>query len=176
MPSLVYTGVVNTAQETFADAYEEFSDSLFRHCYIRVSSRDEALDITQETFMKTWDYMQKGNQVKNVKGFLFKTLNNLIIDWYRKKKPEALEDEVAVQLPDEHHSKDPHIEAEGKWALSLLDSLDEKHRTVVAMRLVEGFSPKEIAAMLGERENTVSVRIHRGIATLRALVDEQNHA
>jgi len=166
---------VNETQQTFATAYEKFSDSIFRHCYIRVSDREEAIDLTQEAFMRTWDYLRKGNKIKNLKAFLFQTLNNLIIDWYRKKKSVPLEDEFASQIPDEHHSKDPYVESEGKWALSLLDMLDEKHRTVVELRLVEDWSPKEIAALLGESENAVSVRIHRGIGLLKSFVESKNY-
>ena len=169
---------VDETHNIFMEAYDANADAMFRHCYVRVSNRDEALDLTQEAFTNTWDYLHKGNEIRNPKAFLFKTLNNLIVDWYRKKKSVPLDDEVALQIPDEHHSKDPGVEMDGKWAMSLLDTLDEKHRTVVELRLVEGWTPKEIAISLGETENAVSVRIHRGIEKLRGFVDEpnKNHA
>lgn len=166
---------VNKIQDTFMKAHDRHADSMFRYCYTRVSNRDDALDLTQDAFTRTWDYLYKGKTIRNLKAFMFMTLNNLIIDWYRKKKPIPLDYDVALQIPDTEHSKDPFLEAEGKWALSLLDKLQEKQKTVVTLRYVEGFSPKEIAKLLGEEENTVSVRIHRAIASLQELVQKQNY-
>jgi RNA polymerase sigma-70 factor (ECF subfamily) len=162
-------------KNAFITAYDSHSDSMFRYCYMRVSNREEALDLVQESFMRTWDYLQKGREIKNLKAFLFMTLNNQIIDWYRKKKSVQLEDEIAEAIPDEYHSKDPAIEIDGKWALSLLDKLDDKTKNVITLRYVEEWSPKEIAKLLGETENSVSVRIHRGIDSLQKFVKTQNN-
>jgi RNA polymerase sigma-70 factor, ECF subfamily len=164
---------VKKIQNQFIEAYESYADSLFRHCYFRVNNREEAKDLTQDAFMKTWGYLYKGGQIKNLKAFLFSTLNNLIIDWYRKKKPEALDEEWALNIPYEGYNKDTLLEAEGKLAMSLLNKLDDKTKKVVTLRLVEGWPPKEIAEFLGESENAVSVRIHRGIASLQNIVKEQ---
>ncbi|MCI0619808.1 sigma-70 family RNA polymerase sigma factor [Candidatus Wolfebacteria bacterium] len=158
-------------EELFLKAYEGFGDSVFRHCYLRVSPREEAVDITQEAFMKVWDYLRTGQEVHNMKAFVFKTVNNLIIDWYRKKKPVTLDDEEALRIPDTLHATDPELAALGREALTLLARLDGEYRTVVELRIIEGFGPKEIAEILGETENAVSVRIHRGIAKLRELYE-----
>lgn len=154
-------------QQQFIAAYDEFSDSVYRHCVIRVSNRDEAVDIMQETFMRTWDYMQNGGKVRNMKAFIFRVANNLIIDWYRKKKPVLLDDEQAVSIPDEEHSDNPEKLVEHEEILAFLKMVDEPYRTAITLRFVEGFAPKEIAKILGESENTISVRVHRGLKKLR---------
>lgn len=161
-------------EQLFIAAYDELHDSVFRHCYLRVSQREDALDITQETFTKVWDYLQRGKKVDNMKALIFKSANNLIIDWYRKKKPVPLDDEVALRLPDHNHAPNPQIEAEGSWAREKLLELEEQYRVVVEMRLVQDLGPKEIASILGESENVVSVRIHRGIKKLQKLVQEES--
>ena len=46
----------------------------------------------QDTFCKSWDYIQKGGEVRNYKPFLYRILNNLIIDEYRKKKSVSLDE------------------------------------------------------------------------------------
>jgi DNA-directed RNA polymerase specialized sigma24 family protein len=40
------------------------------------------------------------------------------------------------------------------------------------MRYVDGLSPQEIAGLIGESENVVSVRVHRGLKKLRALLED----
>lgn len=48
-----------------------------------------------------------------------------------------------------------------------ITQLSEEYRTVVTMRYIDGFSPKEIARMLDSTENAVSVRLHRAVQKLK---------
>ena len=66
--------------------YRDKSDNIFRFCLIKVSDRDQALDITQETFLRLWQSLQSKEEIRNEKAFLFTIARRLIIDWYRKKK------------------------------------------------------------------------------------------
>ena len=50
-----------------------------------------------------------------------------------------------------------------------IGELPDTYREVITLRYVDGFSPKEIASMIGISETNVSVRIHRGTHKLRAL-------
>ena len=168
-------------EQAFIEAYDTYADALFRHAYFRLSDRDRAHDLAQETFFKAWDYLAGGGEITAYKSFLYRILHNLIIDEYRKKKSRSL-DEL---LDDE--SKSPAIEAlmaeggrlerEEQYDDALLAArvrermkdLPEHFRTVLLLRFTDGLSTGEIAAMIGESENVVSVRIHRGIAKLREL-------
>jgi RNA polymerase sigma-70 factor (ECF subfamily) len=170
--------------EQFGEAYERYSDELFRHTSLRLSDRERALEITQETFMKTWDYMQKGNEVRELRPFLYRTLHNMIIDEYRKTKSLSLEalartddgegDVEALMPQDESNTLERAIERfEGAKALKALTDLPDLYREVLVMRYVDGFSPKEIAETLGEKENAISVRIHRGLKKLKVLLEPE---
>src|SRR3990167_4352630 len=77
-------------KQEFAKAYDEFADAIFRHCYFRLSNREKAKDMMQETFMRVWSYMEKGNTIEftKIRPFLYKTASNLIIDEYRRNKHE----------------------------------------------------------------------------------------
>lgn len=167
------------AEAAFNEAFRTLSDSLFRHAQFRVSNRERALEITQDAFLKTWDYVQGGGVVISYKSFLYRTLNNLIIDEYRKHKQHSL-DEILENDTGEMErrlSEGSVREAEEELDETALVSrirahigtLPDAYRTAVTLRYIDGFSPKEIATMLGETENVVSVRIHRGILKLRTL-------
>ncbi|MBL4644729.1 MAG: RNA polymerase sigma factor [Candidatus Pacebacteria bacterium] len=166
-------------EKEFTQAYEEYADSLFRHCYFRVSSRERALEITQEAFMKTWDTANRGTEIQNYRAFLFRVLNNLIIDEYRKKKSSSLDALLEKEGVNEGHFDELQtggLEEEiGKIELNFqsgqleqaLKKLPETYRTVVVMRYINELRPSEIADILNESENTVSVRINRGLKKLR---------
>ncbi|HVV15112.1 MAG TPA: RNA polymerase sigma factor [Candidatus Paceibacterota bacterium] len=168
----------------FGEAYERYSDELFRHAALRLSDRERALELTQEAFLKTWEYMSKGNEVRELRPFLYRTLRNLIIDEYRKNKNLSLEGIAekneesggidALVPADETNTLETAIERfDGARALEALKGLPDSYREVLSMRYVDGFSPKEIAESIGENENAVSVRIHRGLKKLKAALEPE---
>jgi RNA polymerase sigma-70 factor (ECF subfamily) len=157
--------------EEFLKAYDAYNDAIFRHCYFRVYDREKAKEMTQDVFMKTWEYLAKGKEVDNLRAFLYKVANNMVIDHSRKKKESSLDslmDEGFEPVGD--GAAETTLAAEAGQMIALLDKLDEKYRDVVRMRFLDDLSPKEIAHALDETENVVSVRIHRGIAQLRAMM------
>jgi len=154
--------------EAFLKAYDEQSDAIFRHCYFRCYDREKAQELMQETFMRTWERLVAGEKIENIRAFLYRVAGNLVIDHARKKKSDSLEAMTdfgfepvgtgAAQIEDA---------VEASRVVALLGRLDEKYREAVSLRYIDGLSPKEIGALLGESENAVSVRIHRGLALLR---------
>jgi RNA polymerase sigma-70 factor (ECF subfamily) len=161
--------------EQFVKAYEELSDAIFRHCYFKIGNRERAKDLMQDTFTKSWQYISGGSTVINLKAFLYRVANNLIIDEYRKKK------EMSLNILQEQ-GFDPGFDDRGKhnntidaqFVIKKIKELDEKYRDVVLMRFIDDMSPKDIAEALRESENNVSVRIHRGLKQLREILDNES--
>jgi RNA polymerase sigma-70 factor (ECF subfamily) len=166
----------------FEEAFEAHADELFRHAYLRLSERERARDLTQETFLKTWEYVERGGSIENIRAFLHRTLRNLIIDEYRKKKTQSLDallvdSEGEVQEANVPRDETDQLEAamdrfDGGRALEALRHLPDAYREVLSHRFLDGLSIGEIADISGESENVVSVRIHRGLKKLRALLEE----
>ncbi len=161
-------------KRAYLEAFDKYADALYRHCYFRVSDSERAKDIVSDAFTKTWDYLVKGNEIKKFRPFLYQTLNRLIIDEYRKRKTESLDailddenvpDGVFEELV--HDGRDEiEINVDSKNIPILLKQMPLKYREAVVMRYVDGLMPSEIAEILNEHVNTISVRIHRGIAWL----------
>jgi RNA polymerase sigma-70 factor (ECF subfamily) len=161
-------------EATFLKAYDEHSDALFRFCYFKVSDRDLAKDLLQETFMKTWTYLQDGHEVENLRAFLYKTLQNLIIDFYRKKKSvslDALQEDGFEPAFDEQSLVEDRID--GAIAVQYLKKIPAPYQEAVYMRFVQGLTLEEIATITGEPENTISVHVHRGLKKLRELFNRE---
>lgn len=169
----------NHQEAAFIEAFEALSDQLFRHAFFRLSNREKALDIVQDAYLKTWDYVVGGGEVRDYKSFLYRSLNNLIIDEYRRRKSSSLDElleddtgelemklsEGSVREKEEAMDDDKLME----MIRARIPELPLSYRTAVTMRYIDGLSPKEIAELIGESENVVSVRIHRGVLKLRAL-------
>lgn len=158
--------------DTFKKIYENESDAIFRFCLVRVSDREEALDITQETFLRLWKSLRDEQNILNSRAFLFTVARRLIIDWYRKKKSlsleKMLEGESSYDIVDDNTVEDSNFSlSEGRYLLSGINELNPSYRDPVYLRFVEGLSPPEIAEILGLSTSATSVRINRGLAELR---------
>lgn len=155
------------AKNQFLRAYDEYAQAIFRHCYFRVFNRERAKELMQETFLRTWKYIGKGQKIDNLKAFLYRTANNLIIDESRKKKESSLDKLEEEGFEPALEGSEPQDFLELKRVLKALDKVDPKYRDVVSLRYLDDLSVKEIAQLINETENNVSVRLHRALQKLK---------
>ncbi len=154
----------------FEKAYDAHSDAIFRHCYFRVRDRERAKEITQDVFMRTWKYMADGNGIENIRAFLYKTALNLVINETQRRKEhtslETLREETGYEPAQEEEIMEGDSVLYDRMFVEL-EKLPEQYKLVLVYRYIDGLSVKEIAQMLGEMSNTVSVRLHRAKVELR---------
>ncbi len=155
-------------KKQFLEWYEEYADDLFRYCIFKTGDRESALEIVQNVFVRLWQTLQKGQDLDNARAFLYASARNSVIDGYRKKKAVSLDalDEAGFEAPSEPGmSETDKIDA--SRILKIAESLEEKYREVIILRFVNDLSVTEIAELLGEKENNISVRIHRALDQLK---------
>ena len=77
----------------------------------------------------------------------------------------------APPSPPEILSRAEEIERVARCALQL----DEPYRTTILLRFIEGLPPRAVAKRLDVPVETVRTHIQRGLARLRARLDEEHH-
>ena len=118
-------------------------------------------------FTKLWDHVRDGQQeVGNARALIFTIARNSITDYYRKKKTDSLEPLLEIGIEPESDDNPSH-NAEYAEALAAIKHLDEPYQEAVYLRYVEELPPRDIARITGEKVNTVSIRITRGMKQLR---------
>lgn len=175
MPESTKQGEEGSQEERFLKAFDEFSDALFRHAMYRLSDRERAVEIVHDTFTKVWTYLRSGHEVESYKPFLYKILNNLVIDEYRKRKDVSLDALLEEEGGSEGKFDELHegsleeltFALDAKKATELIHEIPEVYREVIVLRFIDGLGPREISELVEESENVVSVRIHRGMKLLR---------
>lgn len=168
-------------EERFLKAFDEYSDALFRHASIRLSDRERAIELVHDSFTKAWGYVRGGHEIDTYRPFLYKILNNLIIDEYRKRRGESLDailerdgvDEGSFEELFEGSVETVADQLDARRAIEQIASLPDTYREVLTLRFVDGLGPKEIALLIEETENVVSVRLHRGLKALKTLLEEK---
>lgn len=153
--------------EILAKAYAEYAELLIRHCCFRRIDRQDAEEIVQDAFVQTYEYLRRGNSVENMKVFLFKVTNNLIIDRIRQQKAnqEISLDEMEEQGVEFEQGIDQaalvHRRIDAGAILSAMRELQDTDYELLRLRYIEGLTPADIAAKKGMKANSVSVRLHR---------------
>ena len=144
---------------------------VYNLAYYMTGNREDAEDITQESFIKLWANFDSVRRAAR-KAWLTKTTRNLCIDNLRKKKkiissPHPLDphdDSIAGKLPDPQPTPDQKVigkELRG-FITNALGKLSETMRSIVIMRDLQGMKYEFIAENLGIPLTSVKVYLHRG--------------
>lgn len=156
---------------SFIEAYNLLAPKLYRHAFFRTSSHEIAEDIMGNTFLKAWEFSSKNSaEIDNLKAFLYRICNNLIIDHYRSKvrtdigMTESIERTLASEeniemLADTMLAKEKMHEA--------LDGLKQETRELIVMRYIDELSIEEIAHIQGKTKNSLYVALHRAVKELK---------
>ena len=149
-----------------ADIQEEY-DKIYRYCYFKVGNSTLAEDLVQETFLKYFaqnSYIEHGKKL----AYLYTIARNLCLDAYRKKQPEELTDVI----PDAENSFE---RLELNIAIrQALKTLPEQERELLLFRYVNELSVGEIAVVTGISRFAVYRRTNSALASLKALLKEED--
>jgi RNA polymerase sigma-70 factor (ECF subfamily) len=138
----------------------------------RLSGKDEdAADLTQKTFARTWQSLASYQRRSAFSTWLHGIAYHVYLDWRRKRNPgEAQTDEWWETQPA--NSPTPYENtAERELAHQLyrwVDELDEEKKQTVHLHYYQNLPLSETAEVLGVAVSTVKYRLREALAFLRA--------
>lgn len=161
-------------REAYGQIYNLYYKKIYRYCYFNLENRELAQDICQETFLKAWKSLPTFsiNSGGTLQAFLFKIAKNLIIDNSRKKKTESIDKHENLET-NENFEEDLDRVKDTDNLKRALGKLNEKDRQIIVLKYLEEMSGAEVAKIIGKREGALRVRIHRILANLKKIMEEQ---
>jgi len=161
---------------------ERFQRPVFSIVYRMVRDRERAEDLTQETFVRTFNNLDRYDRSYKFSSWLFKIAYNLTVDHLRKKElrtisihgsPDAVtadqQEATSVTLESAEEAPDVRLES-----LELAGQLEDaigrlraEYRTAILLRHVEGRAYEEIAEIMDIPLGTVKTYIFRARRQLR---------
>jgi RNA polymerase sigma factor (sigma-70 family) len=148
--------------ELTRDLYERYHRQIFSYCLHQLSSREEAEDATQTTFMNAFRGLQRGVVPELESAWLFKIANNVILtrrrSTYRRRRVETPGDLDAIQdlLPSPQRDADELIRL-----TEALGEMPEQQRKALLLREWQGLSYREIGDRLGLTQAAVETLLFR---------------
>ena len=154
----------NDRQERFTRLVEAHGDRLYRLCLLLLSDPHLAEDAVQDTMLKAWRRLDDFEARASEKTWLTTIAVNVCRDyrrlcWYRRRLDSG---ELLEQIP-----APPDAEPQDDEILRQVLALAPKYREPVLLYYWQQLTIPEIAALLHEKENTVSTRLRRARAQLK---------
>jgi RNA polymerase sigma-70 factor (ECF subfamily) len=157
---------VKLDNKAFDSIVEEHGKAIFNAAFRIVNDYEDAMDITQNTFIKVYERLDRYDPSHDIFSWLYKiAVNEAITVARRRSRTVELDDETCVQFrnPETEYMQN-ETSAHLQQALMEL-SLD--YRTVLILRHFHGLSYEAIGAVLGIPEKTVKSRLFTGRTLLR---------
>ena len=158
--------------QVFDNEFMPHIDSMYNFAYRLTYDEDDAKDLVQDTFLKSYRFINSFQKGTNAKAWLFRILKNSFINDFRKKSKEP--NKVDYQEVEGYYnsdSTDKSITTDlrvdtvkgmmGDEISNALNSLAVDFRTVIILCDLEGFTYEEMAKILDIPIGTVRSRLHR---------------
>jgi RNA polymerase sigma-70 factor (ECF subfamily) len=134
--------------------------------------RQEIEDVANEVFLKVYRNLKTYEPQHALSTWLYRITVNAALDHRRRRRPDALMDEIPDSLSDTGPS--PHDRAAAAQRSGLLrealQRIPEHYRVPLVLSHVEGLPVEEVARVLNLPEGTVKSRLFRARAILKETI------
>jgi RNA polymerase sigma-70 factor (ECF subfamily) len=155
-----------------------YQDRIYTLAFGYLHDAEEALDITQDTFLRMVEGLPRFREQANFYTWLYRIAVNRCLDRRREKSrrppPTPLQEfatDRAIELTETRAALCPHSALEARELREQLGAaiaaVPEAFRMVVILADIEGLSYAEIAQILRCPVNTVKTRLYRGRTLIR---------
>lgn len=179
MGAMVEIGMSKETEKSITQTVNQFGKRLFSFIRGKVKTQEDAEDILQDVWYQ-YSGLDDAEEIENVSGWLFQVARNKVIDLYRKKKPELLDDysyendegEIdfkEILLLDDSENPELQMFKELFWEelMDALEELPEKQRQVFILNEFEDLTLQEIADKNNENLKTIISRKGYAVKHLR---------
>lgn len=167
--------VLNGSPLFFEELVNRYRKSVYYLTYRMVHDHEDAADLSQETFLKAYQGLQKFKKQSSFHTWLYRITVNLCINHLRKRQGRRY-----VDLETTHIVEHPDIieqlktEELHEYINNAVQALPEKQRAAVVLRIYNGLSHKEISDTLGCSVGTVKANYFHAIRNLRKTLHDNN--
>ena len=172
--------IVSGDEKAFREFYKMFFPKIYKYAYRKLQNREQAEDITSETFFKIFKHLDtyKSRMNEGLDIWVYSIERNTIRDLFRKNtgiEILPLEEKWGnVLLPP---IDDPYIMIERKEIEEIineeLQKIPKQYQEIIKLRFFKKKCIREIAATLGKNEGAIKVMQFRALSALKEKVKER---
>jgi RNA polymerase sigma-70 factor (ECF subfamily) len=157
-------------KQAFGYLYEQYLDEIYRYVFYRVGDPLEAEDITENVFLKTWERLPKlysqGDQIDNFRAWIYRIAQNLIVDFYRSRKPIQPKDGF-VPIDDNSPEEITDRKISSRRLAKAIMELEPNFQQIIILRFINQLSHKEAALIMNLSHGHTRVLQYRALKKLQ---------
>jgi len=166
----IIKSVLEGDTNSFRILVDRYQTIVFHIAFGFVHNQEEAEDITQEVFIRTWQSLSKFRGDSSFSTWLHRIAVNVCLNQIRKEKRLPVLNRISLFFrsdtaeipPDTENPEEILIREEHSvWLQKALDSLPEKQRIAIVLSKYDDLSQKEIAAIINLTEGAVEALLQR---------------
>jgi len=164
------------AYSFLVDAYQ---GPLFNLAFRMTGSYADADDLTQETFLRAYQQLQKFNQDKNFFTWLYTIGINVIRNHIKKKNRDAALSAAQEYCPESQMKKNEEKESDSfsEDRMIILEKTLQKVpfdvREAIILKYYQNMTFEEVAAITGDSTSAVKMRIYRGLDKIKQIIEKK---
>lgn len=150
--------------------YRHFAPKMYGICLRFAGNQMEADDILQEGFIKIFTKIKDFRNEGSLEGWIRRTFINTAINYYRRNLKYARMSNLDDMEVTDSRDADIYSRISREELLELIQELPVGYRTVFNLNVIEGYTHKEIGAMLNISDNTSKSQLTRARTVLQRKV------
>ncbi len=159
-------------EKSFEDLYRRMYPTLKKYAIYLVKDMEDAQLVLNDVFISIW---KNGTTIADEKAYLFRAVKNAAINYHKTSKANFLHIDGDDESPDIIDLKETPAQAfqnkdRKRILYALIDQMPERRRLIFYMYRIDGFSYKEIAALLDISVRTVEDHLVKGFQFLQQKV------
>ena len=156
--------------DAFGELYAEYIDQIFTFIFRKTSQREIAEDLTSHVWMKAMKWLSNFSETEGAsfKSWIYCIARNTVIDYYRTQKQETDIESIAEIGFSEDIWKHVDNQDKLKEVESFLSELKPIEREIVILRLWDELSYKEVAEVVGKKEDNCKQIYKRTLEKVQA--------
>ncbi|HOK40894.1 MAG TPA: sigma-70 family RNA polymerase sigma factor [bacterium] len=160
---------------------EKYHQYLFKIGYSFLNNKEDIEDLIQDTYIKIIKNIKQYKMNNYFKYWITRMLKNNIINFYKKKKINVLDETQLFALNNvEDNSPDTMIQLLNEERIAIINSiineeLKEEKKKIIEMKFNENLKAKEIAEKLKMPLNTVLTSIHYSLIKIKDKLKEKGY-
>lgn len=166
-------GCIRGDSQMQRELYDRYSSKMYGVCLRYAGNTNDADDILQEGFIKVYNNLHKFRGEGSLEGWIRRIFINTCIEQFRKKVKS-----YNISEAHENTVEDGDLSAmdmlAAKDLVRLIHELSPGYKAVFNLYVVEGYSHKEIAQLLGISEGTSKSQLARAKGTLKKILETTN--
>ena len=161
--------VLKGDKQAYALLVDQYKSPIYNLAYRMTGNADDADDLTQEIFIRAYQYLWRYDPRKKFFTWLYTSAFNLVKNHLRKNKKEKLSEELnASSLTDNKPSPEEKLIEDQEISSHLL-LLEDELRALLIMKYQQELSFEEISGITGKSLSAVKMRVYRGLEKLKEL-------